>query len=181
MGQRLMPMVMVVAVLGLGCPYPLARAVSEQPFGGECTGDVDCASGLGCRALLRERGVAAGHWGASGVTGPIEASSLCTTSCGAGACAAGSTCVDARGEPVATGDAGFCVPTCVSDADCRHGSRSQVCAPATEGGPSVCQVLTCLSASSSASCDAPNCTRSCPTGFECVRPAGEISFCQRRA
>ncbi|MBX7098405.1 MAG: hypothetical protein K1X89_11880 [Myxococcaceae bacterium] len=166
-----------VALLGLltGCflPLPGPKAVSQQPLGGPCTGNGDCAGGLSC--LHFTAGAAIG-----GIAPDGETSSLCTTRCGAAACPAGTTCLSPDGRTDGGVDA-LCVPTCATAADCRHGGRAQVCAQVADAGPAVCQFVTC-NPYVGYSCGPPNCGFSCPTGFRCVEPvhpnSSELTFCE---
>ncbi len=171
------PLILVAACTTEG-PAPVA--LSNQPVGGPCSSNSDCASGLQCLAFQTQPQSQEPDGGLSNAS--WQGGNLCTLDCAdGGACPAGTTCLDASQFPTsefphAVEQTILCVPTCSTNSNCEIGSRAQVCV-STDGGLSICEEL--LTASGDSACAIPNCTgaSACPAGFQSVAIAGEFSYC----
>jgi hypothetical protein len=142
----------------------------SQPLGGPCGTSADCARGLSCISSTAQYSSTKTP---ESQTSPLAvATNLCTITCEQGPyCPSGSTCLN--GAQVPSGqrpDAGtfpICIPTCSSDSDCQLGDRAQACV-AIDSGISICEDVEAMRADAGVPCIPPNCTTTCPAGFQIV-------------
>jgi hypothetical protein len=119
-------------------------------LGDPCSSTGQCSAGLECFQALAQTDSYAEN-----VT-----FRACTQVCdGTRPCPQGSVCADSTGQPSA---AGYCVPGCQADADCRTGKRAGTCVGGPDAGVAAdggvrtgaCQSLVC-----------PD--NACPSGYLC--------------
>jgi hypothetical protein len=148
--------------------------VANQPQGGPCLRDTDCAPGLAC------------HPAELDPTGAIwEGGNVCTIDCTQIACPSNNLCLATTDLPAPTaGSVGaggpWCFRTCQSDSDCQVGQRAQACSKqrVADGGPGICEQLIC---DQDTACQAPDCVHDCPTGYACVAASGSkvYAWCEK--
>lgn len=123
------------------CPeLPAPRPVSNQPYGGACSADADCAEGLLCLAT----------------NGAQSSWKMCSRPCDP--CPTDTAyCLTIGAEYTGTVEQKVCIPSCQTDEDCLKGEHVMRCGKSDGNAYGTCMFIQCSSHGDE-----------CPGGSTCV-------------